>query len=431
MFISFISHLLLACAIRDDFYQILLFFSAAFVCYMLICTEYSLKQILIMAVAFRVIWLFVTPELSDDYNRFLWDGEMISQMQNPYKEIPSNLIDLPQFNNEVTEQLYSEMNSKDYYTVYPPTNQMMFLVSALGGSVKSRLIILKIFFFLLEFLGLYALYRLAKSKRLNELKFGLWSINPLVIAEGVGNLHFEVIVLTFLILAFVFYQKNWWFSAVFFGLAISTKLLPLMFLPLLIPAIGWKKSFLYGLVSVGVFLLSFVPFFDLELARNLWSSIDLYFQNFEFNASIFYIVKWIGELIVGWDIVRTAGPIMASITVLVIAYLSFIPRKPKTYHLAEAALIANTVYLLLSTTVHPWYILMPLGISVFTRFKYAMWWSGLVFFSYSFYLNGGIEEKPLWLFLEYGILLVIIFLELRHKKFMMFQRVEVLEKINS
>jgi len=190
VFISFLAHVLLACAIRDDFYQILLFFSAAFVCYMLICTEYSLKHIFIMAVAFRMVWLFITPEFSNDFNRFLWDGEMISQMQNPYKEVPSQLIDLPEFNNQVTEEIYREMNSPDYFTVYPPTNQMMFLVSALGTSVKSRLIILKIFFFLLEFLGLYALYKLAKSKRINELKFGLWAINPLVIVEGVGNLHF-------------------------------------------------------------------------------------------------------------------------------------------------------------------------------------------------------------------------------------------------
>ena len=368
-----------------------------------------------MALVFRFIWMCVSPNLSDDYYRFLWDGEMIQSLQNPYKSIPSELIDQPEFNTEINLELFNQMNSPDYYTVYPPTNQMMFLTSALGGSVKSRLVILKVFFFLIEFLGLFTLYKLVKSKRLSELKFGLWALNPLVITEGVGNLHFEVIVLTFIILAVVFYQRDWRISAVFYGLAISTKLLPLMFLPLLIPALGIKKSMQYGLIAVGVFLFSFFPFLDFDLAKNMWSSIDLYFQNFEFNASIFFIVKWIGELTVGWDIVKTAGPIMAGVTIALIAFISFYPRKEKKYHLAESALIVNTVYLLMSTTVHPWYVLMPLGISIFTRFKYSMWWSGLVFLSYSFYLGGGIEEKPIWLSLEYGVLLLIIFLEMKKK----------------
>ena len=35
---------------------------------------------------------------------------------------------------------------------------------------------------------------------------------------------------------------------------------------------------------------------SLEVLRNIWQSIDLYFHRFEFNASVYYLLRWLGFL---------------------------------------------------------------------------------------------------------------------------------------
>ena len=409
VFLTFAAHILVFLTAREDFYMLLGLFTGAFWLYLLIIDEYDITDVFYMAIALRVFWLFSTPTLSDDYHRFLWDGEATLSGKNVYGHTPSDLIVLSEFDTSLNGDLYKQMNSPDYFSVYPPVNQLYFIASGLfTDSVYGRLLTLKILFFLTEFIGLFTLFRLALSKGVAIGKFSLWALNPLVIIEGMGNLHFEVVMLTYVILAVVYFKKSWLLSAIFFGIAISTKLLPLMFLPLLIPYLGWGRSIKYGVIAGLTFLITFLPFLSLEVLLNIWSSIDLYFQSFEFNASIFYIVKLIGELTVGWDIVETAGPIMAGITVLVIASLSFFPQKTWKLSLPAAALIVSTVYLLMSTTVHPWYALIPFGISLFSKHKFPFWWTGLIFLSYSFYINGTIEEKPLFLFIQYGVLFLLI-----------------------
>ncbi len=409
IFLTFLAHVLILLTAREEFYIILGGFTCAFFMYLLIIEEYEVQDVFYMAVALRLIWLFATPNLSNDYFRFIWDGEVTASGINVFGSIPTELAVDSEFNTSLNQQLYEGMNSKEYFSVYPPVNQLYFLVSALGGeSLPVRLFLLKLVFFLTEFLGLFVLFKLASSKSVAKEKFSLWALNPLVIIEGIGNLHFEVVMLVYVLLAVVYFKRNWKLSAVFCGLAISVKLLPVMFLPLLIPYLGWGKSLRYGGLAGAVFLLTFTPFLSLEVIQNIWSSIDLYFQTFEFNSSIFNVVNYVGKQVVGWDITQSAGPIMAIITILVIALLSFNPKTKTYFNLPTAMLVASTTYLLMSTTVHPWYILIPFGISLFSKHKFATWWTFLVFLSYSFYMYDSLENKPLWLFIQYGFLFVLI-----------------------
>ena len=47
------------------------------------------KQVLVIALLFRLVLLFSTPRLSNDYHRFIWDGELISNGNNPYEFKPA------------------------------------------------------------------------------------------------------------------------------------------------------------------------------------------------------------------------------------------------------------------------------------------------------------------------------------------------------
>lgn len=59
-------------------------------------------------------------------------------------------------------------------------------------------------------------------------------------------------------------------------------------------------------------------------------------------------------------------------------------------------LLGVSAYFFLSTTVHPWYIATPLILSIFTRYRFAILWSFLVYLSYYAYGNEQFQEN-LWL----------------------------------
>jgi hypothetical protein len=66
-------------------------------------------------------------------------------------------------------------------------------------------------------------------------------------------------------------------------------------------------------------------------------------------------------------------------------------------------LFAITWYLFFTTTVHPWYLTLPLVLCVFGRFRYPVLWSGLVMLTYVNYGFGAYREV-LWVVgLEYAL----------------------------
>ena len=67
--------------------------------------------------------------------------------------------------------------------------------------------------------------------------------------------------------------------------------------------------------------------------------------------------------------------------------------------------IAIFFYFLLSTTVHPWYVATPLLLCLFTKYRFPILWSGLVFLSYSAYRAEGYSENMWLVATEYILLL--------------------------
>jgi hypothetical protein len=86
-------------------------------------------------------------------------------------------------------------------------------------------------------------------------------------------------------------------SGIFFAFSIASKLIPLAFLPFLIRRLGWRKSLVFFLTIAATILLLFLPYVSRELFLQIAGSLDLYFQKFEFNASVFYLVRWVGFMV--------------------------------------------------------------------------------------------------------------------------------------
>ena len=172
------------------------------------------------------------------------------------------------------------------------------------------------------------------------------------------------------------------------------------------------KLFIFYGVILGIVVITFLPFISMELLQNFSASISLWFQKFEFNASVYYVLRWLGYKFVGWNIIATLGKILPLLVILFIGILSLTNKKHSPQSMITKMSWAVSFYFLLSTTIHPWYIATPLLLCLFTNYRFPIVWSFIIFLSYSAYGKDGFDEN-LWLVtLEYVIIIGVAIFEI-------------------
>lgn len=393
--------------VRTDFIQVLGWYSLLFTCFVLLYnySQLNLKTLIITGIFFRVLFLIAIPNLSDDFYRFLWDGRAIFNGINPYLILPENNPTL--INDGIN--LYKGMGAMNgsHFTCYPPLNQFAFTIPAIfsDSHLLISTVVMRLTLILSDIITLFFGIKILRELKLNPRKILLYFINPYIIIELTGNLHYEGMMLAFLSASIYYLLKNKnHVSAILFASAISIKLIPLIFLPVLYRWLGFKKTVMYGAITALVNILLFLPFMSTEFYTNFMSSIELYFQNFEFNASIYYIIREIGYHVKGYNIIQTVGKITPIIVILFTLIISFFRKNNKQITLIESMLFVITFYYLLSSIVHPWYLAIPLFLSIFVKYNYPILWSYLIILSYSAYISNTYKEN-LWLVgLEYSLL---------------------------
>ena len=306
------------------------------------------------------------------------------------------------------------MNSPDYFTIYPPVAQLVFWISVklAPGSVYGSAIVMRLLILAAEVGSVLLLRNLVRKFALNEKNVLIYALNPLVIIELTGNLHFEAFMIFFTLLSiYLLWKSKYVFSAGALALAVASKLIPLIFLPLLLRRLNFKNLVIYYALT-GVFAVAlFLPILSKELVEGMTSSISLYFQKFEFNASIYYLVREIGYWIKGYNIIQTAGKYLALATFLGILTYSLFSGSDKK-KLPEGIMWVLVIYLAFATIVHPWYITTIIAVSVFTNYRFPIVWSLLIFLTYIGYTADGFTEY-LWVnIVEYGVVIGFMIYEI-------------------
>lgn len=389
-----------------------------FFTYQIIKTQYGNWQFLVgLGVLFRLLFLFGIPNLSQDFYRFIWDGHLLIESINPYLYLPNDLILKESTSTPFFRELYQGMGSlsASHYSNYPPLNQFLFYVSSLIGnqSILNSIVIMRLIIILADLGILYFGSRLLTLFKLPKQNIFWYFLNPLVLVELTGNLHFEGVMLFFLLASLLFInQKKYVFSAILIACSISVKLLPLLLLPLFFKYLGWKKSIVFYIIIIASNLLFFFPFLNQELVQNYIETIGLWFTNFEFNASIYYIIREFGFYFKGYNIIQTFGKVTPFVTVGFVLFFSFFKKNSKLSEVIKNMLFVITIYFFISTTVHPWYIINLIVLTVFTRFQYPILWSLTVILSYSAYSSEGFQENYYFIFTEYILVFILLGLEL-------------------
>jgi len=307
---------------------------------------WNTKTVLIFAIIFRIILIPVLPSLSDDGFRFIWDGWLQWQGINPFMYQPSH-SELATFH---TLDLYKNLNSATYFTVYPPVSQVIFALGALFyplGWVVAYLAI-KLLFVGIEFFGVLLLSRMVQPKALL-----LYAWNPLVLVEVAGQPHNEALLVTWLIGTIWALQNDRPKTAlVLITFAVWTKLYPVLFIPFVLNRTGWR----YVWVPISVGLLLLFPYYHPDFLANIRASVNLYTQQFEFGAGLYYLLKEWGRLLMGHEESKALGPFLQMIFLSTVLWF-WVQDVARRKSLSTLIYLIIGMFLLTATTVHPWYLL--------------------------------------------------------------------------
>lgn len=348
----------------------------------------SWAVVLIGGLAARVALLPLEPGLSDDAYRYVWDGLLQLRGLNPFLYLPTDpaLADLRQ------SELFSLLNSRERYTVYPPLSQAVFAASALAhqADTLTAYYAVKGFMVLFDVGALLLLGRLTGPRNLI-----LYAWNPLILIELAGQGHAEAIMAFFLV-ATVWLLREGWENEAAAALTLAgwVKLYPFFLMPFLLRRIGWRRIWVPVLTSV----LVWAPYASTEVVDHVLSSLRLYVQLFEFNAGPYYLVKEIFRWVTGADWSKQIGPAFA---VLFLCTLPLTYRWDRATNVSwETAAVGVTgLYFALATTVHPWYLVGILALlPLLDRVRWHwIWLSAWSMGTYLFYVDG-----PYWPFVWIG-----------------------------
>ncbi|MFD2551086.1 mannosyltransferase [Bizionia sediminis] len=381
-------------------------------------TKHQRGLLIGLAFIFRAIFIVAIPNLSQDFYRFIWDGRLVLAGFNPYLFTPNFFVLQNQFPIEQAQTLFNGMGalSAGNYSNYPPINQFCFAIAGIFAhkSILGSVVILRLLIIAADFGILYYGNKLLQHFKLPKYLIFWYLLNPFIIIELTGNLHFEGVMLFFLIWSlYLLIQKKWISAAVIFACSVSVKLIPLLFLPLffnwfqtktptnnrqlpLFKSVNFAQLVwfyaLVGLVTIGLFL----PFYTPEFVVNYSKTVALWFQKFEFNASFYYLFRAIGYWLTGYNTIAVIGSFTALFVSIFVFTYGIITKPKNGRQLIQMMLVVLSVYYFTATTVHPWYLAPLVLFSVYTPFKFPLVWSFVVIFSYLAYSNTAHTEN-LWL----------------------------------
>lgn len=350
---------------------------------------------LAVAAVLRVLLLPIPPSLSEDIERYVWDGRVLKEGLNPYLLPP----DAPEL-TPLRDPLWEGLPHREVPTVYPPMAEVLFAVSA---SLPRSVFVLKTMLIVLDLAACFLLLRLARTWSL-PLERTLWyAWNPLVTMEiaGMGHIDgfgvFLVVLVTALLARFP--RRLGWAAAAAAG-AVLTKLVPVLAVPV------WSRQshhkIWFALLALGLCVAGLLPV--VVSADGVPPGLSTYAVSWEFNGPLFEPLwrlldrtNLVAAVETGLNRLKEAtnkhelwnrlyplnypqlwAKMMLGVGLVVALIWS--------WRTAETARSLRRVFgsvLIFSATVYPWYALWVLPWAALTRHRAWLVLSVLLFLSYA------------------------------------------------
>jgi len=320
----------------------------------------ALALILGTAVLLRLIALAAPVFLSDDINRYIWDGRVQAAGINPYRYIPTD----PELEALRDPLIFPNINRNNYApTIYPPVAQMLFLAATRFGETA---LAVKLVFVTIEAVGIGTLIFILRAAGRPPEHILLYAWHPLPVWEIAGSGHVDAAVVTFAALALaagVTGRRVW--SALALAAATLVKFFPLVLAPALWrPAKSnlsdwrWPATFIAVIVAaylpyigVGSRALGFLPGYVAE--ENLGSGSGFWLLGMVRRAVAIPLAAYFG----------LAASVMAGLAV------GALRRRPDPCSGLNWAMALGTAALFFASPHYPWYFVYLVAL-----LTAAPWW---------------------------------------------------------
>lgn len=226
----------------------------------------------LVAVLLRLMVFPSAPELSQDVQRYRWDGFVAASGLSPYACPPDASALAP-----LRTSWHALINHPEIRTIYPPAAQVLFTLWALAGGS------------LLAWRVLLLAFDLAILRMLGPRSALLWATCPLVVVEGFWSAHLEIVPAALLLAATCAVARRRELSgAIAAGLAIGMKIVPVAAVPALASFTSRRARFL-ALLALTL-LLPVLPFLA---GGPLMPGFGDYARRWEFNAPLYQSLEWL------------------------------------------------------------------------------------------------------------------------------------------
>ena len=211
----------------------------------------ALLLALALAAVMRLAVLVAPPYLSDDINRYVWDGRVEAAGINPYRYVPAD----PQLVALRDTTIYPHINRRDLApTIYPPVAEYIFFI---GTRFGESLTAMKATLLAIELGGVLLLIRLLEDCRLPRERILIYAWHPLPLWEFAGSGHIDAAIVAFVVLAlWARKHRAAWLTGGALAAAALVKFLPAVLLPALYRRWDWKLP----LAAAVTIVVAYLPF---------------------------------------------------------------------------------------------------------------------------------------------------------------------------
>jgi alpha-1,6-mannosyltransferase len=214
-------------------------------------SQRALIAVLAVAVLMRVAVVLAPPYLSDDLNRYVWDGRVQGAGINPYRYVPAD----PHLAALRDPLIYPHINRSDYApTIYPPVAEYVFFI---GTRLQASRTAMKATMLAIELAGLWLLLRLLDEWQMPRARILIYAWHPLPLWEVAGSGHVDAALLTLVILALWARRREaGWLTGMALAAAALVKFFPAVLFPALYRRWDWKMP----AAAAATALLAYLPF---------------------------------------------------------------------------------------------------------------------------------------------------------------------------
>jgi len=337
------------------------------------------------SIAFRITLLWTQPVLSDDIYRYVWDGRVQAAGLSPYLYAP----EAPELSHLRDDAIYPRINRPWARTIYPPGAQWLF--RGIYAAKPDSVLFLKGAIVAFDLLTILLLITLLRMLKLPTGRVILYAWHPLAIFELAGSGHLEGLMLPFLLLCLIFWQRrrDGW-AGVSLGVAAAIKLYPAILIPALVRRRG-ARLLLAAATVVGLLYVTHVG----AAGQKVLGFLPQYLSDPEerFNSGPgALLVYGLGSL--------SSYPSQVAYGVLALALIAVSLRRTRTEEkelhaaVAEVLLLFGT-FVTFAQTIHPWYLLWVLPLLAIRPSPCWLYLSGAIAISYVKYTDEHLR-MPLW-----------------------------------